>query len=84
MWTLFGLTGSGSAAIEMALDRCAVTYRVLRTSARLHRYWEIFADQFEGQPCLVRSARPALLATLESIEAHPALAPVFARYWPPR
>ena len=32
MWTLFGSDGSGSAAVEMALLRCAVPYRVQRAS----------------------------------------------------
>ena len=72
---------------------------------RLHRHWEIFADQFSTQPVLggaalggldilaavvsnwsgarshLRSARPAFYATIERIEKHPAVAPVFARHW---
>ena len=32
MWTLFGSAGSGSAAVEMALERCGVPYRVVRAS----------------------------------------------------
>jgi glutathione S-transferase len=32
MWTLFGSDGSGSAAVEMALQRCGVPYRVQRAS----------------------------------------------------
>ncbi len=32
MWTLYGSNGSGSAAIEMALLRCGLPYRVLRAS----------------------------------------------------
>ena len=78
----------------------------LGARARLHSYWEIFADQFSGEPYLsgvepgaldflaavvsrwsgsrahLRQARPALLATLERVEAHPAAAPVFAQHWP--
>jgi len=209
MWTLFGSPGSGSAAVEIALDRCRVPYRVLRAATwepdsaldelrranplgqvptlqfddgsvmtesaailihlgltfpasdllpadaaaraqalrglvfiaancyaaigvidyperwcdggdeaiherirtgarrRLHEYWDLFADQFGGGPCLrgdepgalgilaavvsrwsgarahLRQARPALLATLERIEADPVVAPVFAHHWPP-
>lgn len=209
MWTLFGAPGSGSAAVEIALDRCDVPYRVQRAATwepdsaqaelrranplgqvptlqfddgsvmtesaailihlglafpasnllpgdaaaraqalrglvfiaancyaaigvidyperwcdggdeaiheriragarrRLHLYWDLFADQFGAAPCLggaepgaldflaavvsrwsgarahLHQARPALLATLERIEAHPAAAPVFARHWPP-
>jgi len=30
----------------------------------------------------LREQRPAFLATLERIEQHPAVAPVFARHWP--
>ncbi len=210
MWTLYGSVGSGSAAVEMALQRCGLPYRVVRAStweadsaqaelqranplgqipallapngsvltesaailihlglanpasgllpaeedaraqairalvfiaancyaaigvidyperwchsadaavldavragarARLHRYWELFADQFAAadtaflggaEPAAVdmlaavvsrwsgarghlRLARPALLATLQRVETHPALAPVFARHWP--
>ena len=33
MWTLFGSPGSGSAALEIALDRCRVPYRVLRAAS---------------------------------------------------
>ena len=74
--------------------------------ARLHRHWEIFADQFSQQPYLggpepgaldilaavvskwsgarahLRSARPEFYATIERIDGHPAVAPVFARHWP--
>ena len=32
MWTLFGSAGSGSAAVEMALGRCGVAYRLVRAS----------------------------------------------------
>lgn len=32
MWTLYGSDGSGSAAIEMALQRCGLPFRVLRAS----------------------------------------------------
>jgi len=73
---------------------------------RLHQNWEIFADQFPSQPYLcgaapggldflaavvskwsgtrahLGNARPDFLATLERIENHPAVAPVFARHWP--
>ena len=34
MLTLFGSNGSGSAAVEMALMRCAVPYTVVRASTR--------------------------------------------------
>ena len=207
MWTLFGSAGSGSAAVEMALERCGVAYRVVRAStweddsaraellavnplgqiptlqtdegvitesaailihlglahpasgllpadaaaraqalrglvfiaancyaaigvidyperwcaggdkaahdivragarARLHLYWELFADQFKGQPFLggaepgaldilaavvsrwsgarahLAARRPELHATIERVQVHTALAPVFARHWP--
>ena len=32
MWTLYGSNGSGSAAVEMALMRCAVPFTVVRAS----------------------------------------------------
>ena len=75
--------------------------------ARLHHYWDVFADQFgTGSPYLagaepgaldflaavvsrwggarrhLRTSRPQLLSTLERIEGHPLVAPVFARHWP--
>ena len=40
MLTLFGSNGSGSAAVEMALMRCAVPYTVVRAST-----WEPQSDQ---------------------------------------
>lgn len=76
------------------------------TRARLHRYWEMFADLFPAHPYLggneigaldlfaavvskwsgsrahLKKARPAFHATLSHIEAHPKVAPVFARHWP--
>jgi GST-like protein len=80
----------------------------VRAGARLqlHRCWDVFADQFAGEPFLaggepgaldllaavvsrwsgtrahLRSQRPALLATLERTEAHPSVAPTWARHWP--
>ncbi len=85
----------------------ATNERIRRgTRERLHRHWEIFADQFPAQPFLggsalgaldilaavvskwsgtrahLRSARPEFYATIKRIEGHPAVAPVFARYWP--
>lgn len=79
----------------------------IRRGARtqLHRAWELFADQFRGQPFLfgdepaapdllaavvskwsgsrghLKEARPRFLATLQRIEAHSRVAPVFARHW---
>ena len=82
--------------------------RIIRGAReRLHRHWEIFADQFAAQPFLggeapgaldflaavvskwsgtrahLRAARPDFLATLERIDEHAWVAPVFARHWPP-
>ncbi len=42
MLTLFGAAGSGSAAVELALDRCKVPYRVLHASS-----WEPDSAQAE-------------------------------------
>jgi GST-like protein len=81
--------------------------RLIRgTRARLHRHWEIFADQFPARPYLggdspngldilaatvskwsgtrahLENARPDFFAALQRIEAHPWVAPVFARHWP--
>jgi len=76
------------------------------TRAKLHRNWEIFADTFAAHPYLggekmgaldllaatvsrwsgtrahVQGARPAFHETLQRIEQHPIVAPVFARHWP--
>ncbi len=76
------------------------------TRARLHHCWDLFADQFANEPWLggeepgavdllaavvtrwagarqhLAVSRPALLATLQRVQAHPLLAPVFARHWP--
>jgi len=77
----------------------------LGARAQLHRAWDVFADQFAGEPFLLgeqpsapdllaavvskwsgtrahlRASRPHFLATLQRIEAHPRVAPVFARHW---
>lgn len=74
---------------------------------RLHECWVAFADQFGREPFLAGDApgaldllamvvskwsgarahlqaqRPAFHALLARIEAHPAVAPVVARHWPP-
>ena len=76
--------------------------------ARLHRYWEMFDEQFRGRPYLsgeqpgaldllasvvskwsgtrahLRAVRPEFLATLERIEQHPSIQPVYARHWSPQ
>ena len=76
------------------------------TRARLHQYWNMFADLFPARPYLggehigaldilaavvskwsgarahLKEARPAFHETLLRVEAHPKLAPVFARHWP--
>lgn len=75
--------------------------------ANLHRHWEVFGDTFPAAPYFggarpgavdllaavvskwsgtrahLAQARPALLATLQRIEAHERIAPVFAAHWPP-
>ena len=72
---------------------------------QLHRHWEIFADLFDAAPYLegetpgaldflaavvskwsgtrahLKANRPRFLDTLHRIEAHPDVAPVFARHW---
>ena len=79
----------------------------VRKAARqqLHRHWEIFADLFDAAPYLegetpgaldflaavvskwsgtrthLKVNRPQFLDTLHRIEAHPDVAPVFARHW---
>ena len=59
MWTLYGSDGSGSAAVEMALLRCAQPYRLVRASI-----WE--ADSAQGQ---LRHANPlGQIPTLQSAD----------------
>src|SRR5512139_932685 len=77
------------------------------TRARLHRSWEIFADTFPARPWLggagpgaldlfaavvskwsgtrahLAQARPVFHELLRAIDAHPRVAPVFDRHWPP-
>jgi GST-like protein len=79
---------------------------VAAARGRLHHEWDVFADLFPARPFLsgaqpggldflavvvskwsgarahLRAARPEFFATLECIEKHPAVAPVFARHWP--
>jgi len=78
--------------------------RIIRgTRARLHHHWDVFADQFSGQlndtqpraldilaavvskwsgtRAHLRTARPEFFATLQRIESHPQLAPVFSRHF---
>lgn len=74
--------------------------------ARLHANWQIFADQFAAYPFLggdspgaldylaavvskwsgarayLKANRPEFFATIERIERHASVAPVFARHWP--
>ncbi len=76
------------------------------TRARLHRNWDIFADLHPSQPYLggadvaaldllaavvskwsgarahLARTRPAFHETLQRIDAHPGIAPVFSRHWP--
>ena len=76
------------------------------TRARLHRYWEMFADLFPARPYLggstigaldilaavvskwagsrthLQKARPMFYEAMLRIEAHPKVAPVFAKHWP--
>jgi GST-like protein len=78
------------------------------TRARLHRHWDMFADVFPARPWLsgdhigaldllaavvskwsgtrqhLERERPAFHETLMRVEAHPDVAPVFARNWPPK
>jgi GST-like protein len=85
-------------------------HKSIRAAARrrLHGCWDVFADQFAGSgPFLggeqpgaldllatvvsrwsgarphLRQHRPALHASFERTQAHPALAALFARHWPP-
>lgn len=74
--------------------------------ARLHANWQVFADQFAAYPFLggdspgaldylaavvskwsgarayLKANRPEFFATIERIERHPSVTPVFARHWP--
>jgi len=88
-----------------ACDEAMVERIRVGTRARLHWYWEVFADTFAGgsrgsdRPGALdllaavvsrwsgarghlEKARPAFHATLQRIEKHAVVAPVFARHWP--
>jgi GST-like protein len=89
-----------------ATDEAALEAIRAGTRARLHRHWEIFADlhpaefflggnepgaldllaavvsKWSGTRQHLASARPRFSALLERIEAHPAVAMIFARHWP--
>jgi GST-like protein len=92
-WTVASEEGARKAVREAA-------------RAQLHRAWEIFADLFPAAPWFsgpepgardflaatvskwsgtrahLRRARPQLLASIEAIEQHSAVKPVFDRHWP--
>lgn len=57
MWTLFGSAGSGSAAVEMALARCGLPFRVVRAST-----WEADSAQSDLHRANPLGQIPALLA----------------------
>ena len=135
MLTLYGSAGSGSAAVELALQSCAVPCIAANCYAaigvidcperwcvegdqvpldgvregarrRLHACWTVFADQFGAALCQARDEpgaldflavvvsrwsgarahltahRLALAATLQRIQSHPNVAPVWARHGP--
>jgi GST-like protein len=55
MWLLYGSDSSGSAAVEMALQRCGVPYRLVRAST-----WEADSAQAELQRANPLGQIPAL------------------------
>ena len=98
MLTLFGSNGSGSAAVEMALMRCAVPYTVVRAchpasgllpqdaAARAQAMRGLLSaavvSRWSGTRVHLKAQRPAQLALLQRVESQPDLAPAFARHWP--
>jgi GST-like protein len=88
-------------------DSAETATKHIRAGARaqLHRFWEIFADTFPTSPYLngaepgaldylaavvskwsgtrahLKTHRPAFLETMQRIESHPHIAPLFARHW---
>ena len=71
MHTLYGSRGSGSAAIEVALERCGLPYRVVRAAT-----WE--PDSALDELGRVNPLRqiPTLVLRDSSV------APIFSRHWP--
>ncbi|MGY4828243.1 glutathione S-transferase family protein [Sphaerotilaceae bacterium SBD11-9] len=87
------------------IDESARERIVRGTRARLHHCWDVFADQFElqlmpagarpaaldmlaavvskwsGARAHLKAAKPEFYATLQRIETHPDIAPVFARHF---
>ena len=62
MWTLYGSDGSGSAAVEMALLRCAVPFRVVRAST-----WEPDSAQSQLQKANPLGQIPTLVGADGSV-----------------
>jgi GST-like protein len=88
-------------------DEAKPAHEQVRQAARrqLHRHWEIFADTFPATPFLngevpgaldilaavvskwsgtrahLQAHRPEFFATLQRIEAHPRVQPVFREHW---
>lgn len=97
MLTLFGSAGSGSAAVELALLRCGLPYRVRRASTwkagsahaelgRVKPLGQVAALRMDSLCSGARKHRqknqPELIATLKRVEARPLAAPAFARHGP--
>ncbi|MEO7390910.1 MAG: glutathione S-transferase family protein [Ramlibacter sp.] len=88
-----------------ATDEAQLEALRLGTRRQLYRHWEIFADTFGAAPFLSGAApgaldflaavvsrwggarahlqanRPALLETVQRVETHDSVAPVFRRHW---
>ena len=89
-----------------ATDEASLAAVRAGTRGRLHRHWEIFADlhpaefflggnepgaldllaavvsKWSGTRQHLKTARPKFSALLDHIDAHPAVAMIFARHWP--
>ncbi len=75
MWTLYGSDGSGSAAVQMALLRCALPYRVVRAST-----WEPDSDQQQLQQASPLGQIPTLQFEAGSVLTLDLLAAVVSRW----
>lgn len=67
--TLYGSTGSGSAAVDAALHLAGLAFDLV--------------DAASWQPSAGLDSRPGLAALFDRLEAHPVAGPVLARHWPP-
>jgi hypothetical protein len=81
-YTLYGFKGSGSAAVEVALERCGAAYRTVGARPGALDFLAAVVSKWSGTRAHLRDTRPQLQVALDRIERDPAVASVFGRHWP--